>query len=76
VLAALEDETASAPVVKTENAALRRFKCELVSLGTVKPRAAMCKPARGFGGTADVVHATEDRAVPITVIWLEAASRD
>jgi hypothetical protein len=34
------------------------------------------KPARRFGGTADVVHAVEDKPVPITVIWPEGSSRD
>jgi hypothetical protein len=27
------------------------------------------KPARGFGGTADVVHEAEARKMPITIIW-------
>lgn len=34
------------------------------------------EPARGYGGTADVVEAAEHRGVPVTVIWPEGASRD
>ncbi|MBB5158711.1 hypothetical protein [Saccharopolyspora phatthalungensis] len=34
------------------------------------------KPARGYGGTADVVNAARDRAVPVTVIWPDGAERD
>jgi hypothetical protein len=34
------------------------------------------KPARGFGGTADVVAEARERNVPVTVIWPEGASRD
>jgi len=34
------------------------------------------KPARGYGGTADVVAEARKRAVPVTVIWPEGASRD
>jgi hypothetical protein len=34
------------------------------------------KPARGYGGTADVVAEARERAIPITVIWPEGASRD
>ncbi|MFC7732003.1 hypothetical protein [Actinomadura keratinilytica] len=34
------------------------------------------KPARGFGGTADVVQAARDRNLPVQVIWPEGASRD
>jgi hypothetical protein len=34
------------------------------------------KPARGYGGTADVVAEVRNRAVPVTVIWPEGASRD
>jgi hypothetical protein len=34
------------------------------------------KPARGYGGTADVVAAAEKRGIPITVIWPEGARRD
>jgi hypothetical protein len=33
-------------------------------------------PARGFGGTADVVATARSRSVPITVIWPEGATRD
>ena len=34
------------------------------------------EPARGFGGTADVVEAAEQQGVPVTVIWPDGASRD
>jgi hypothetical protein len=34
------------------------------------------EPARGYGGTADVVEAAEQRGVPVTVIWPDGASRD
>lgn len=34
------------------------------------------QPARGFGGTADVVAATHDRNIPVTVVWPAGASRD
>jgi hypothetical protein len=34
------------------------------------------KHARGYGGTADVVAEARKRAVPVTVIWPEGASRD
>jgi len=34
------------------------------------------KPARGYGGTADVVAEAENRSIPVTVIWPEGASRD
>lgn len=34
------------------------------------------KPARGYGGTADVVALARERGVPVTVIWPEGASRD
>jgi hypothetical protein len=34
------------------------------------------KPARGYGGTADVVAEARQRAIPVTVIWPEGASRD
>ncbi|WP_181801446.1 hypothetical protein [Streptomyces shenzhenensis] len=33
------------------------------------------KPARGFGGTADVVAYAERVGVPVTVLWPEGASR-
>jgi hypothetical protein len=33
-------------------------------------------PARGLGGTADVVAYARDRGVPVEVIWPEGASRD
>lgn len=32
--------------------------------------------ARGYGGTADVVHAARERGLPVTVIWPEGAERD
>jgi hypothetical protein len=34
------------------------------------------KPARGYGGTADVVAEAEKRGIPVTVIWPEGAVRD
>jgi hypothetical protein len=34
------------------------------------------QPARGLGGTADVVAYARDRGVPVTVIWPEGSSRD
>jgi hypothetical protein len=34
------------------------------------------KPARGYGGTADVVTEARQRGVPVTVIWPKGASRD
>jgi hypothetical protein len=34
------------------------------------------KPARGYGGTADVVAEARRRGLPVSVIWPEGASRD
>lgn len=34
------------------------------------------RPARGHGGTADVVDAASDQGVPITVVWPAGATRD
>jgi hypothetical protein len=34
------------------------------------------KPARGYGGTADVVDAAREQGVPVTVVWPEGATRD
>ncbi|WP_020670702.1 hypothetical protein [Amycolatopsis nigrescens] len=34
------------------------------------------KPARGYGGTADVVEAARERGIPVTVIWPDGAERD
>jgi hypothetical protein len=34
------------------------------------------KPARGYGGTADVVAVARQRAIPVTVVWPEGAQRD
>lgn len=34
------------------------------------------QPARGYGGTADVVHAAQDNSVPVHVVWPEGATRD
>lgn len=34
------------------------------------------KPARGYGGTADVVNAAQERGLPVTVVWPEGATRD
>ncbi|MCP2336951.1 hypothetical protein [Actinomadura rupiterrae] len=33
------------------------------------------KPARGYGGTADVVQAARDAGLPIKIIWPDGASR-
>jgi len=34
------------------------------------------QPARGYGGTADVVDAARDRGVSVTVVWPAGATRD
>jgi hypothetical protein len=34
------------------------------------------KPARGYGGTADVVAEARRRGLPVTIIWPEGASRE
>jgi hypothetical protein len=34
------------------------------------------QPARGYGGTADVVAAARQRGIPVTVIWPDGATRD
>ena len=34
------------------------------------------KPARGYGGTADVVAEAEGSGIPVTVIWPQGARRD
>ncbi|MBO0852154.1 MAG: hypothetical protein J2P18_00110 [Nocardia sp.] len=34
------------------------------------------KPARGYGGTADVVAVAEARGIPVTVVWPVGAQRD
>ena len=34
------------------------------------------QPARGYGGTADIVAAARDRNLPTTIIWPEGATRD
>jgi len=34
------------------------------------------KPARGHGGTADVVNAAEERGIPVTIVWPPGAKRD
>jgi hypothetical protein len=34
------------------------------------------KPARGYGGTADVVTEAQRRGLPVTIIWPEGASRE
>lgn len=34
------------------------------------------KPARGFGGTADVVAHAREAGLPVTVVWPEGATRD
>jgi hypothetical protein len=34
------------------------------------------QPARGFGGTADVVREAEERGIPVDVVWPAGARRD
>ena len=34
------------------------------------------QPARGYGGTADVVAAARDQGLPVRVIWPHGAHRD
>lgn len=34
------------------------------------------EPARGYGGTADVVTVARERGIPVTVIWPDGATRD
>lgn len=34
------------------------------------------KPARGYGGTADVVAAARARGLPVTIIWPDGSERD
>lgn len=34
------------------------------------------QPARGFGGTADVVQAAQQHGTPVTIIWPHGARRD
>jgi len=34
------------------------------------------KPARGYGGTADVVACARDSGIPVQVIWPPGAHRD
>lgn len=34
------------------------------------------QPARGYGGTADVVDAARSRGIPVTVVWPDGATRD
>jgi hypothetical protein len=34
------------------------------------------QPARGYGGTADVVTTARERGLPVTVVWPDGASRD
>jgi hypothetical protein len=34
------------------------------------------KPARGYGGTADVVTEARNRGMPVRVIWPDGAQRD
>jgi hypothetical protein len=33
------------------------------------------KPARGYGGTADVVHAARQHGTPVTGVWPDGARR-
>jgi len=44
--------------------------------GAGRKTTAKHKPARGYGGTADVVAEARQRGVPLTIIWPEGASRD
>ncbi|MGB3440813.1 MAG: hypothetical protein WBA97_18855 [Actinophytocola sp.] len=34
------------------------------------------QPARGYGGTADVVDAARNQGIPVTVVWPRGATRD
>jgi hypothetical protein len=34
------------------------------------------QPARGYGGTADVVNAAREQHIPVTVVWPAGANRD
>ena len=34
------------------------------------------QPARGYGGTADVVNEAHRRGLPVTIIWPDGANRD
>lgn len=34
------------------------------------------QPARGYGGTADVVQAARDKDLPVTVVWPAGVTRD
>lgn len=34
------------------------------------------QPARGYGGTADVVQAATDKGVPVTIVWPPGVTRD
>jgi hypothetical protein len=34
------------------------------------------QPARGYGGTADVVDAARKRGLPVTIVWPDGAKRD
>ncbi len=34
------------------------------------------EPARGYGGTADVVQYAREKSVPVAVVWPQGASRD
>ncbi len=34
------------------------------------------KPARGYGGTADVVAVARERGIPVTIVWPDGAERD
>jgi hypothetical protein len=33
------------------------------------------QPARGYGGTADVVNAARDQGIPVTIVWPAGAMR-
>ena len=34
------------------------------------------QPARGYGGTADVVHTAQGQGLPVTIVWPPGAERD
>ena len=34
------------------------------------------QPARGYGGTADVVSAAKEKNIPVTIVWPPGAARD
>jgi hypothetical protein len=59
----------------TEHAHMEAGKV-LVDRSTVLVAVWDGQPARGFGGTADVVAYARQRGVPVEVVWPEGATRD